>query len=145
MDMQRGLPLKWRIGGGLALLGLVLYAAAPSLVGAVLPLLLVAACPLMMVFMMKGMHGGQSGQGGHRSSQPGETRQPARAGLNRDERLAELKAQLASVQTRQEAIAREVAELEGEDSPTVRQPEAVARAAEQRAPAPVARAGDSDS
>lgn len=37
--------------------------AASGLTG-LLPLLLVLACPLMMIFMMKGMHGG------HRHAQP---------------------------------------------------------------------------
>ncbi len=28
------------------------------------PFLLILACPLMMVFMMRGMHGGRAGEGG---------------------------------------------------------------------------------
>jgi DUF2933 family protein len=39
--------------------------AASGLAG-LLPLLLVLACPLMMIFMMKGMHGGH----GHRQAEP---------------------------------------------------------------------------
>jgi DUF2933 family protein len=37
---------------------------APSLAG-FLPVLLVLACPLMMVFMMRGMHGGGHAHGSH--------------------------------------------------------------------------------
>lgn len=121
-----GVSVKWQIIGGLVAVGLLVQTVAPNLVAAALPLLLVAACPLMMLFMMKGMHGSQ---GGHCSSPPAETSQSAGQALTPGERLAELKAQLESVQARHEVIARELAELEGETSPTVREAEAIARAA----------------
>lgn len=40
---------------GLVLTGLAIYLLAPGLVGASLPLLLLAACPLSMVVMMRAM------------------------------------------------------------------------------------------
>ena len=59
---QKGAAMKmctnWKVTGGLALLGLAVFAAAPNLIGAALPLLVVAACPLSMLLMMRAMSGG---------------------------------------------------------------------------------------
>lgn len=44
----------------LAIVGVALYLAAPNLIGAALPLLILAACPLSMVFMMRAMSGDKS-------------------------------------------------------------------------------------
>ena len=121
------LCFNWRVVG-LAAVGLGIWALAPNLVGAALPLLLLAACPLSMLLMMRGMQGGQC------ASQPAQTSQPARVPLTREERVAELKAQLTSAQVQQAAIAREIARLEAESVPAVREAEAVARAAEERIP-----------
>lgn len=41
---------------------------AASGIGSLLPFLLVLACPLMMIFMMKGMHGGKGH--GHGEAEP---------------------------------------------------------------------------
>ena len=49
---------NWKVAGGLALLGLAVFAAAPNLIGAALPLLIFAACPLSMLLMMRAMSGG---------------------------------------------------------------------------------------
>lgn len=127
---MRGISMNRNILLGLAVAGLVVLAVAPGLVGSVLPLLLVAACPLMMLFMMRGGHGGH---GGHCSTEPARTGRPAGQEVSRDEQLVELKAQLASLQDRQEALAREIAALEAATSPAVREAEAVARVAETRA------------
>lgn len=49
------------VAGGIGLaLGLYFTGSA----GSVLPLLLILACPLMMIFMMKGMSGGHGGMHG---------------------------------------------------------------------------------
>ena len=48
-----------------------------------LPLLVVLACPLMMIFMMKGMHGGHSA--------------PTRVPDERDRRIADLEKQVAEL------------------------------------------------
>ena len=47
-----------RVVAGLAAVALVVFAFAPQLLGAVAPILLMAACPLSMVLMMRGMSGG---------------------------------------------------------------------------------------
>lgn len=46
-----------RLCVGVALLGVVLFAAGVE-VSRFLPVALALACPLMMLFMMRGMHGG---------------------------------------------------------------------------------------
>jgi len=62
---------------GLGVVALGVLAVSPRLLGAAGPLLLLAACPLSMVFMMRGM----SGRG--RNSEPGSqiADTPARAGV----------------------------------------------------------------
>lgn len=47
--------INWKVVGALALVGLAVFAAAPNLIGAALPLLVLAACPLSMVVMMRAM------------------------------------------------------------------------------------------
>lgn len=122
---------NWKVVTGLAAVGVGLWAVAPSLVGAALPLLIFAACPLSMLFMMKGM-GGKAG--GACETRP-EARQMTAAGeRTREERVAALEAELAGVQARQETIARELTRLEDEDAPVVREAESVARAAGGRGP-----------
>lgn len=49
--------LNWKVVAGLAGVGLVVLLVAPGAIGAALPLLLVAACPLSMVLMMRTMSG----------------------------------------------------------------------------------------
>ena len=99
---QRGrICLDWKVVAGLAVVGLGVWVVAPNLVGAVLPLLLLAACPLSMLFMMWGMHNTQgSGQ---------QTSQEPDAGLTREEQIARLR-------TQQAALADRVGELEREES-----------------------------
>jgi len=48
------LCLDWRVLAVLAVVGLGVWALVPGLIGAVLPLLLVAACPLSMLLMLRG-------------------------------------------------------------------------------------------
>lgn len=45
--------LNWKVVGGLAALGLGIFVLAPDLIGLAFPLLLVAACPLSMLVMMR--------------------------------------------------------------------------------------------
>ena len=91
------LCLNWKVVAGLAVVGLGIWAVAPGLVWAALPVLVILACPLSMLFMMRGIGGGQCAT------------QPAREQLARnsatDERLAESRADHA-------AIVREIAALE---------------------------------
>ena len=48
---------NWKVAGALALVGFAVFAAAPNLIGAALPLLIFAACPLSMLLMMCAMSG----------------------------------------------------------------------------------------
>ena len=125
-----GLCLNWKVLAGLAVVAGVVLILAPQFIWVALPILLVAACPLSMLFMMRGM----SGSGNQSASQPAqlkENRLPA-ARLTRDEHLAELKSRLSGVQAEQEAIARRITEMESPEVPVVSEAEAVARAAEER-------------
>ncbi len=64
--------LNWKVLAGLGVVGLGIYLIAPELVAAALPILLLAACPLSMIFMMKAMHGSQGKtQGDHAVRQGG--------------------------------------------------------------------------
>jgi hypothetical protein len=56
-----------------------------------LPLLFLLACPLMMIFMMKGMHGG----GGH-THESGQAPKPKDQSEN-ERRIAELEQQVADL------------------------------------------------
>ncbi|HEX2063634.1 MAG TPA: DUF2933 domain-containing protein [Acidimicrobiales bacterium] len=46
-----------RVVAGLGVAALAVFAFAPNLIGAVLPLLALAACPLSMLLLMRGMTG----------------------------------------------------------------------------------------
>jgi hypothetical protein len=52
--------LNWKVLAALAAVGAGVFAVAPNLALAALPILLVAVCPLSMLFMMKGMQGQQA-------------------------------------------------------------------------------------
>ena len=106
--------MNWKVVAGLAVIGLGVWAVAPNLIGAAAPLLLLAACPLSMVLMMRGM--GAMG-GNENTAQPAQPSQPTHVGETRDEQLAELK-------TRHAAIAREIAQMEAERT-ALREPEPV--------------------
>lgn len=50
---------NWKVAAGLTAAGLAVFASAPNLIGAALPVLIIAACPLSMVVMMGAMSGGR--------------------------------------------------------------------------------------
>lgn len=50
---------NWKVLGGLGAAGLALLVVAPSAFSAAFPLLIVLACPLSMVFMIRAMNTGQ--------------------------------------------------------------------------------------
>lgn len=136
-----GLCLNWKVVAGLALVAVGVWLFAPHLIGAALPLLVVAACPLSMFFMMRGM--GNMGNPPVQNPTPHMDwpQLPGNVVLSDAERVADLHARVASIQAEQDAIAREIAALEAERSPVLRQAEAVARAAEeQQAPGAAASA-----
>lgn len=90
--------LNSKVIAGLAVVALVVVIVAPQYIWAALPLLLVAACPLSMLFMMRGM---------------GNESNPSPApGVPHDAQLPELQSRLSSFQAEQEAITRQTAELE---------------------------------
>ncbi|MBI2940240.1 MAG: DUF2933 domain-containing protein [Chloroflexi bacterium] len=127
MDRVGKMCLNWKVIAGLAAVGVVAWVAAPSLVVATLPLLLLAACPISMLLMMRAMQGMPSGQC---TSRPEQISRPSGVGLTRDEQIVALKGQLASVQVQQEAIAREIARLESLSPPNAHETEVAALAGE---------------
>lgn len=69
------MSLHMKVLVGFAVLALGVYVVAPSLAYAVVPLLILAACPLSMVLMMKMMSGSKTNDGSVNSatqSGPGE-------------------------------------------------------------------------
>jgi Protein of unknown function (DUF2933) len=90
--------LNWKVIGALALLGLGIWAVSPNLLGAALPVLLLAACPLSMLLMMRGMQG-------HEGPRADAEQRTSRIGPSPDVRLAELRSE-------RQAIDREIASLE---------------------------------
>ncbi len=59
---MRGMCLNWKVIGGLGVVALGVVVLAPHLALAVLPILVVAACSLSCIFMMRGMGKGSSCQ-----------------------------------------------------------------------------------
>jgi hypothetical protein len=90
--------LNWKVVAGLAVVALAVVVVAPQYIWATLPLLIVVACPLSMIFMMRGIHGMNN---------------PSPApGVPHDAHLPELQSRLSSLQAEQEVIAGQIAELE---------------------------------
>lgn len=89
----------WRVLTGLAAVGVTTYLLAPSLLATALPVLLLAACPLSMLLMMKAMAG-----------------QPAASGrapeLSGGDRVAAVQRELAELRGRQEQLAAELRTVE---------------------------------
>lgn len=52
---------NWKVAAGLTAAGVAVFAFAPNLIGAALPVLFLAACPLSMIVMMRAMAGGSRG------------------------------------------------------------------------------------
>lgn len=99
-----GMCLNWKVLAALAAVGVGIWAVAPNLVVAALPLLIFLACPLSMFLMMKGM----GGMMGNRSESAAQNRQPNTTQVPLGQPLPELKARLAALQEEQEALAREI-------------------------------------
>jgi len=105
--------LNWKVIGGLGVVALGVWALAPNLIGAALPLLVFAACPLAMLLMMRGMRGMQGEQCDRPPRQAG---QPGRAPTLDDQPLPELKARLSAIHAEQEALGREISRREASSS-----------------------------
>lgn len=99
--------LNWKVIAGLAAVGIGIYAVAPGLVAAALPILLLAICPLSMMFMMKGMQGNQGGDGGRQEPQEAGA-SPTREG------------ELARLRTQQVALADRIGALEQDEPQAAR-------------------------
>lgn len=84
-----------KVIGALAVVGLGILAFAPNLIGAALPLLLVAACPLSMLLMMRGMSRMSGAKNGSCSTK--DTDEPTSA----DRELAELRAEIVRLRSEQ--------------------------------------------
>jgi len=52
-----GFCINWKVVGGLGAVAVAVWAVAPRFVAGLLPLLLIAVCPLSMLIMMKSMSG----------------------------------------------------------------------------------------
>ena len=63
--------------------------------GNYLPLLIILACPLMMIFMMRGMHGGHDM--GAQDKDPRHDGQAPRVDLLADQRIIDLERQVAEL------------------------------------------------
>lgn len=89
----------WRVITALAAVGGGVVLFAPGLIGAALPLLIVAACPLSMMIMMKTM-------GGHdQNASPAAAAQPV-------DRAEQLRTELAASRREQQRLTRELEDLE---------------------------------
>jgi len=120
--------LNWKVVAGLAVVGVIVWVVAPQFLLGPIPLLIVAACPLSMLFMMRGMQGG----GDQTTQQPAQVRQPSAAEFTRDEQLAELRSRQSGLQQEQEFLARQISEMESPETSIISEAESVARAATKR-------------
>ena len=85
--------LDWRVLVTLAVTGILLWIAAPDFVVRALPLLLLAACPISMLFMMRGM---QQGQAHHTRADPKGGPNPS--GQDANTTVEELKARIKALE-----------------------------------------------
>lgn len=102
-----------KVIAGLVVAAVGIYLFAPNLLASALPLLLLAACPLSMLLMGKAMMGGHGTAPAaldSRLDQP--IPPPAEAGLDRDERVAQLQAQLQSLGQQQAELTRQLAQID---------------------------------
>jgi len=92
--------LDWRVLTGLAALGVAVYVIAPGVIAGAVPLLLLTACPLSMLVMMKAM-GGQRPEAAIAPSEPSAA-----------DRWAALRRELADLGRRQEQVADQLRAIE---------------------------------
>ena len=73
-----------------------------STLGNYLPLLIILACPLMMIFMMRGMHGGHDM--GALDKDPRHDGQAPRVALHGDQHIIDLERQVAELRAERDRI-----------------------------------------
>lgn len=83
-----GMCINKRVVAGLAVVALAAFALAPNLLGALGPVLIMAACPLSMLVMMRGMSGRDR-------EEPAATNDDDRQLRELEEEVNRLKAELA--------------------------------------------------
>jgi hypothetical protein len=118
MNGSQSRGMTWKLIGSLAaVVGVIILFAALSGSGwnlaAVLPFLLILACPLMMLFMMGPMghnHMGTSEQ--HHQAMTEET--PDLAGLPHDQQVAALRHELTRMAWRQESLRQTLEQVEAD-------------------------------
>lgn len=76
--------LNGKVVAGLAVMGIGLWALAPGLVSSALPLLVLAICPLSMLFMMRAMRGQQDSPAPREEPQPETAPAPAQVDASTD-------------------------------------------------------------
>ena len=117
-----GLCLNWKVIAGLAIAALGVWVLAPQLLAAALPVLILAACPLSMLLMMRatGTMNGMNGMNGMGAADGAETadtlpgsgaRAVAGAAQRVDETVDDLRRRLERVQAEQGVLVRRVAAL----------------------------------
>jgi hypothetical protein len=95
--------LHWKILVGLGFVGLTIGIVVPSALASAVPLLIVAICPLSMIYGMRGMMGGAHAHGGHMFGAPVQSERPAPA-----DRVAQLRAELESIDSRSAIVAEQL-------------------------------------
>jgi hypothetical protein len=84
--------LNWKVLASLAAVGVGVYLFAPGLLVEVVPILLLAVCPLSMLLMMWAMQ--------HTPGHNQQTTQETDAGMPREEQMAQLRAKQAALADR---------------------------------------------
>lgn len=103
---------NWKVLAIVAAVAIGLLIATQNAVAGVLPiLLLVLICPLMMLFMMGSM-GHTAGSDHHHTATAGDM--PDLKGLTHDEQVRVLRGELTRMAWRQEALRRDLEQLEAE-------------------------------
>lgn len=88
---MRGICFNWKVAVSLGVAALGVVVVAPHLALAVLPILVLAACPLSCIFMMRGMGRGSDCRTGVSSA----TRSSVdSAAMSQDERVTRLEAEI---------------------------------------------------
>lgn len=92
--------LNWKVLAGLALVAVGVGVYRPDLFGAALPILLLAACPLSMLWMMRSMNQGEglSAQMSNSSDDPASLRAHMNMLAAEQEKVSERLARLSSSQ-----------------------------------------------